>query len=1028
MIRSSCPSPRQRSGAVWHWLLVGAGCAIAATGLVVVVAVILLVRPTGVTPVAATAAKGNIAPTSSSPEAERGTTLDVRATGETLVVTGQPRFMVDSEGHTAHVRRVTFTRDGRYVVSVSHDKTARIWDIATNETVRVIRLWIGEGLQGAFMDAAASPDGKTLALSGYHLTDGKQHNGSVIFLMDLASGKVLKVLKGHGNTVGALAFSADGKRLASGSGDQTVILWNVATGMKEKLLTGASAQVRYLSFSPDGERIFACAEDRTAYIWSISKGTIDVHFTGQAAITCGTWSPDGKSLAVGQAGGKIIHCEPTGKTIKSHHGFGCELITSLSFTPDGREVLYTGLARKPGLDALNDTGILDLSKGSVRVGQRHLGVALHGALSPDGKLAVTCGGTVNEVLVWRVSDSRLISRCFGKGRSTGNTGWTADGRAIACGGLEPVGPSRLDRVHRTFNLTTFQFGPPPAGGVVRGPMQRGNRLLVITPQGLLHLVDSASNVVLSTYRAPEHAKNVIRCAWLPDGRVVVSHIYHMFLWDPEGNRIVREFTGAVGGVEAIAPSPSSRYFLTGCMDQTIRIWDPEKSQPLLSFFFTEQDWVAWTEEGIYAASPGGEQLIGWHINSGPDEPASFYPAAQFRRSLYHPDVIRQILSTDSVEAAFARAGKKYVPGLNVLSVLPPVVRVTSPSGLGNVQVGQRRFEVKAAARSVGQHPVTKLQLLVDGRPYGGSAGAKLIAKPPLGEVQLSWQIDVPPGVHLLSVLAENAVSRSVAPAVEVTVAGKSAGLPNLYVLAVGIDDYPGDLKLRYAAGDADAIGRVLQAQQGKVFGKVEVKLIKDRQATRQGIEQGLTWLAGKMTSGDVGVVSFSGHGDRDERGNFFLIPVDVNARDVAGSCVSGELVKQRLAAMPGRLVALLDACHSGAAGAAQRRVGLTDDLVRDLISEEYGVVVLSSSRGDEYSLESDQARHGYFTLGLLEALENKPKLKMLPEHQVSAEDGYVYLNEIDYYTLWRVREMSGNAQTPVMAKPRTIRSFRLAKP
>jgi uncharacterized caspase-like protein len=262
----------------------------------------------------------------------------------------------------------------------------------------------------------------------------------------------------------------------------------------------------------------------------------------------------------------------------------------------------------------------------------------------------------------------------------------------------------------------------------------------------------------------------------------------------------------------------------------------------------------------------------------------------------------------------------------------------------------------------------------------------------------------------------------------VTVAGKSGGLPNLYVLAIGINDYPGDLKLNYAAGDADAIVRALQPQQGKVFGKVEAKLIKDRQATRQGIEEGLAWLGGKMTSRDVGLVSFSGHGDRDEQGNFFLIPVDVDARDLAGSCVSGDMLKKRLAAMPGRLLTLLDACHSGAAGTAQRRVGLTDDLVRDLISEEYGVVVLSSSRGDEFSRESDEARHGYFTLALVEALQNKGALKSLPQHQVVSENGYVYLNEIDFYTLRRVRELSGNAQTPVMAKPRTIRSFALAKP
>src|SRR5262249_29378195 len=146
---------------------------------------------------------------------------------------------------------------------------------------------------------------------------------------------------------------------------------------------------------------------------------------------------------------------------------------------------------------------------------------------------------------------------------------------------------------------------------------------------------------------------------------------------------------------------------------------------------------------------------------------------------------------------------------------------------------------------------------------------------------------------------------------------------------------------------------------------------KDRQATRQGIEQGLAWLGSKMTSRDVGLVSFSGHGDRDEQGNFYLISVDVNPRDVAGSWVSGRYLKKRLRDMPGPGVAMLDACHSGAAGQQQRRVALTDDLVRDLISEDYGIVVLSSSLGHEYSLESPTVKHGFFTLAVVEGLAGK---------------------------------------------------------
>jgi uncharacterized caspase-like protein len=114
-----------------------------------------------------------------------------------------------------------------------------------------------------------------------------------------------------------------------------------------------------------------------------------------------------------------------------------------------------------------------------------------------------------------------------------------------------------------------------------------------------------------------------------------------------------------------------------------------------------------------------------------------------------------------------------------------------------------------------------------------------------------------------------------------------------------------------------------------------------------------------------------------------------------------------------------EACHSGAAGEQQRRGDATDDLVRDLISEDYGIVVLSSSRGHEYSLESPKAGHGFFTLALVEGLEGRADFN---------RDGYVYLNEIDRYTLRRVRELSAGQQTPVLSRPRTVRSFPLAMP
>src|SRR5262249_15270832 len=268
---------------------------------------------------------------------------------------------------------------------------------------------------------------------------------------------------------------------------------------------------------------------------------------------------------------------------------------------------------------------------------------------------------------------------------------------------------------------------------------------------------------------------------------------------------------------------------------------------------------------------------------------------------------------------------------NVAQVLPPAVAITSPAAADS-RVNQARLEVKAVARSVGDHPVTAMRLLVDGRPYQGLRGVRAIDNPPPGEVQASWSVDLLPGKHVLAVQAESAVSKALSPPAAVTLEGVSeAELPNLYLLAVGISDYPGDMALKCAAADARAITKVFTEKSTGVFRKVEARLLTDREATRQGILGGLAWLQSVMTPKDVAVIFFGGRGARDPRGNFYLVPVDVDEEDPAATCVSGDFVKRALANIPGRLVAMLDACHSGAATEVRRRERAgADDLVRDL--------------------------------------------------------------------------------------------------
>lgn len=931
------------------------------------------------------------------------------------IKTGRPVLVLDSAGHTGKVYGAALTSDGRHLVTGSFDKTVRVWDIATGESVRVFRLPIGPGPEGAIHAIAASPNGKMVAAGG--VSADRALDDSPIYLLDLESGQILRILKGNKGFVNALSFSPDGARLVS-AGNRTIHVFDVRTGQVEANLEGLQPQIRHLAFSPDGRKLAAVAEDAGGWIWALPSGKELASLRdGNRPSASIAWSSNGQTIAVGNKDGSISLWGSDGKLNRTITNARGEVL-DIHFTADGRELLCSGYPdEKSRTDTSRAARLVDVASGKDRVR-----FALHtnrvhcGGLSPDGKLAVTAGGNNNEVFVWRTADGSLVQRFGGKSRAVWSVGWSPDGQAIAWGTTNTGNTWNGTVLEESFQLATLEWAGPPRGEFRRAELVRGMRSLE-AKNFAMHIKQGERLV-----RSVQPAGDGVYCfTWLPNGRVAMGTAFGLFLVDPETGQIVRPYRGHSGEVTAIALSPDGRRLVTGSTDQTVRIWDVDGDTPLLSLFTHDQEWVAWTEEGLYAASAGGERLMGWQINNGLDTLGTYYPAAQFRRSLYHPQVIKHVVRSGDVRKALAAAGKNPSDLRGISQVLPPTVTITAPAGLGTIRLTESKLELKATARSMGGHPVTALRLLVDGRPYQGPSGVQTIAQPKLGEVSASWSVELLPGIHHLAVLAESSVSRALSPPIVIGVAGRAPAseLPALYVLAVGINDYPDPLRLNFATPDADAITRVLKQGTGRAFRTVEVKLLKDRQASKREIEQALGWLRSKMTAQDVGVFFFSGHGDRDDACNFYLVPVDVNSKDPRASCVAGSFIKKALGEMPGRVIAVLDACHSGAAGSIVRRPGqAADDLFRDLISEEYGVIVMSSSLSGEYSLESPEVKQGFFTLALVEGLAGKADAN---------GDGMVYPLELDAYTTQRVRLLSEGRQNPTTIWPHAVRAFPLAK-
>ncbi len=936
-----------------------------------------------------------------------------------------PRLVLDAGGHTALVRKVLFTPDAQKLITVSEDKTIRFWDVATGEPLRVLRPPSRESEDGMLFAAAISPDGKTLAVGGLSFDE----SDPCIYLISLADEQIVRSLKGHEYQILDLSFSADGRRLISGGGDHTARIWNVDTGATIQTLRGHSLGVYGVVFSPDDQQCATASSDRTAAIWSVNSGhriaTLEGHTDQLFSVD---WSPDGRLLATGASDDTVRFWTAAGQFLWSAQGPASRDVKSARFHPDSRQVAIGQVGDPFGPGA----GIIDGTNGVLRTFRSD---RTHGVFdvrfTPDGRQIVFAQATQHELLLRRTSDGEIVRTFVGRGRIAETAGWSLAGTSIgwtektATEGANVVSPPI-----QSFDLSELSLRPP-----VETTQDPSWQFAVLDRGGIrLEISDTTAVDVLrddqkiATLQPTDDFSRLYDTAFcatlLSRNRAAVGGNFKLRLYNSDNGTVLRECVGQTG-FWSVSPSPDGRYLLSTSDDMTLRVWNIEDHgdgplDPLMSLFFAGEDWIAWTPQGYYAASPGGERLMGWHVNNGPDQLASFFPAVRFRKQFYRPDVIKLLLKTGSVADALEAAGSSgelTTVGEN----LPPRVEILSPESARST-ADSEEITVQVQATQTGGHPVTELQLLVDGRPLDGRGGIVRLDEPQQS-VTHSFHVPLIPGVeHSLQARADNGVSYGLSKEILVSYEppNTQTRLPSLYVLAIGVADYDQqDLQLTFADDDARRLAETFTQRATGLYAKVETQVIVDKDANRRGILTGLSWLKKQMTQYDVGVLFYSGHGAKDEVGDFYLLPCDVDTNEpLALSGVPDAQVKSLLQSTPGRLIVMLDACHAGSLGGDRRKssTALTDDLVRDLANDDYGIVIMASSTGREFSLESPDNQSGIFTLALCEGLAGEADVN---------RDTRVYSNELDTYVSDRVKELTNGKQHPVTAKPTTIRPFPL---
>ena len=810
----------------------------------------------------------------------------------------EPIPRLETGMHTAVITRIATDRQGRWLATASDDKTVRIWETASGRLLRVLRPPIGEHNEGRLFAVAMSPDGEWVAASGWTSADGRSN---YVYIFSRQAGTLVKAIPGHGNVILDLAGSPDGRFLAltlfGGAG-----LHVYRAGNFDPIGTTPNRDCKRDSYGTDfdaaGRLIVSCFDGMVRLYQLEANGLrrlAERAPPGGKEPYAARFSPDGRRIAVGFADTTAVALldGATLQPLKSPDTTGVTTgnLGNVAFSSDGRFLYAAGRWQRDRQrrirrwSAGGDGAFVDLPGPNNTVQDlRPLpggGVAFGafdpawGVLNADGRKAA--GGTA---AIADLRDQRQVLRLsrdglrvafgyeqFGKSPATFDLAACSLVAGVAAPGLTPARTEGQPDADWKYTLEPKLYGKP-----VKLDEYEESRSLAIAPN---------------------------------NESIVLGADWYVRLFNRSGTELWK--TSAPGVAWAVNVSGDGRFVVAALGDGTLRWYRMSDGRELLALFphADRKRWVLWTPGGYYDGAPGAENLIGWHVNRGPDQAADFFPVASYRDQYYRPERRVQVLEVADEAKALALAnealGRQAKPKPLVES-LPPVVEIVSSAP---ASTALRELPIEYRVRTGTDAPVTALRMRLNGRNIdlqpGISAQKSLLAQLEPGENEILLFAQ---NRHAWSSPATVRVVRhvpAVPPDVKPVPSKPSPDLlPRLLVLAVGVADYPSEeLKLDFAAKDAARFADALRKQEGRTYRKVEVRDFFDGTATRPAVEEGLEWLQREAKDEDTVMVFLSGHGMNDKAGSYYFLPVGAHPEKLVSTALSFATLKSALLSVRG---------------------------------------------------------------------------------------------------------------------------------
>ena len=408
---------------------------------------------------------------------------------------------------------------------------------------------------GSVVCIAWSQDGKFLATGD---------DRGEIHLWQVADGQPLLTFKGHTSCVWSVSFSPDGQTLASGSDDQTIRLWDIHTGQCLRTLLGHTNWILSVSFSPDGQTLASGSHDCTIRLWQVSTGRCRQILPIANQVWSVAFSPNGQILAGG-----------------SHN---CQI------------------------------WLWDVNTGQLQTWAGHNNRILSVAFSPDGQ-TLASGSHDHTIRLWDVSTGQCLRTLSGHTNWVLSVGFSLDGQTLASGSHDHT--IRLWDVSNGNCYKVLQGHTNWIWSIAFSP--DGQTLASGSHDQTIKLWDISTGQCLRTLQG--HANSVRSIAFSPDGQTLASgsHDHTIRLWDASTGQYLRTLVGHTNLVLSVVFHPQGQILASGSHDHTIRLWDVNTGQcyRVLREHYSQVWTVDFSLDGQTLASGGQAQTIKlWDIDSG----------------------------------------------------------------------------------------------------------------------------------------------------------------------------------------------------------------------------------------------------------------------------------------------------------------------------------------------------------------------------------------------------------------------------